>query len=125
MAEQESMKSQFDRNKVMISPREVTLLAERLSTCSEITRFDEGEHREAWALADSFVDLESSFRKFLDEILPKLVSSQGDDLYNCMLETAENFRHVLYHILVQQKFFRYVAPTLDTSWRPPKVAKGD
>jgi hypothetical protein len=80
------------------------------------------EHKEAWALADSLSDLESSFREFLDEILPKLASSEGEELYDLLLETAESFRHILYHILVQQKFFRYEAPTTDVSFKPPERA---
>jgi hypothetical protein len=114
--------SRFDQNKVLKSPQDVVLLAERLAKRSEVTQFDDGEHKEAPALADSLSDLESSFREFLDEILPKLTSSEGDELYDLLLETAESFRHILYHILVQQKFFRYVAPTTDVSFQPPNRA---
>jgi hypothetical protein len=98
--------SRFDQNKVLKSPQDVVLLAERLAKRSEVTQFDD----------------ESSFREFLDEILPKLTSSEGDELYDLLLETAESFRHILYHILVQQKFFRYVAPTTDVSFQPPNRA---
>ncbi len=117
------MSSSFDRNKTLRTPQDVNRLAERLTRLSEVTQFDDGEeHKEAWALADSLFDLESSFREFLDEILPKLASSEGEALYDLLLETAESFRHILYHILVQQKFFRYVAPTTDVSFKPPERA---
>jgi oligoendopeptidase F len=115
--------SRFDQNKVLRSPQDVSRLAERLAKLSEVTRFDEGENKEASALADSLSDLENSFREFLDEILPKLAASEGEDLYDLLLETAENFRHILYHILQQQKFFRYVAPATDVSWQPPPPLK--
>jgi hypothetical protein len=94
-------------------------LRRKVARLPEVTRFDQGDHKETQALADSFSDLENSFREFLDEILPKLASSEGEELYDVLLETAENFRHILYHILEQQKFFRYVAPTTDVSWQPP------
>jgi hypothetical protein len=113
--------SRFDRNQVLKTPRDVTRLAERLARLSEVTQLDDGEeHKEALALADSLSDLESAFREFLDEILPKLASGEGEELYDLLLETAESFRHILYHILVQQKFFRYVAPTTDVSFKPPE-----
>jgi hypothetical protein len=118
MVEQKSM-SPFERNKIIKAPEDVKKLAERLAKLPEVTRFDEGDHSEAGALADSLSNLEGSFREFLDEILPKLATSEGEELYDQVLETAENFRHVLYHILEQQKFFRYVAPTADFSWQPP------
>jgi hypothetical protein len=114
--------SRFDQNKVLRTPQDVVLLAERLAKRPEVRQFDEGDHKEAPALADSLSDLENSFREFLDEILPKLASSEGEELYDLLLETAENFRHILYHILEQQKFFRYVAPTTDVSFQPPKRA---
>lgn len=107
--------SRFDENKVFKTPQDVIRFAERLARLPEVTRFDDGDHKEAPALADSLSDLESSFRDFLEEILPKLASSEGDELYDLMLETAESLRHILYHILEQQKFFRYVAPTTDVS----------
>lgn len=115
--------SRFDQNKVFRSPQDVARLAERLAKLPEVTRFDLGEHKEAPSLADSFSDLEYSFREFSDEILPKLASSEGEELYDLLLETAESFRHILYHILEQQKFFRYVAPPTDVSWQPPPPLK--
>ena len=115
--------SRFDQNKVLRTSQDVTRLAERLAKLPEVARFDQGDHKEAPALADSLSDLENSFREFLDEILPKLAASEGEELYDLVLETAENFRHILYHILEQQKFFRYVAPTTDVSWQPPPPLK--
>jgi len=115
--------STFDQNKVLKSPEDVARLANALTRLPEVTRFDEGDHLEASALADSLSDLEHSFREFLDEILPKLAASEGEELYDQVLETAESFRHILYHILEQQKFFRYVAPTTDVSWQPPPPLK--
>src|SRR5579883_1330462 len=116
--------STFDQNKILKSPQDVTRLAERLAKLPEVTRFDDGDHKEAGALADSLSDLENSFREFLDEILPKLAASEGEELYDQVLETAENFRHILYHILEQQKFFRYGAPTNGFREEALRVGRG-
>lgn len=40
-------------------------LAERLSQCLEVTKYDQGDEKEAGVLAHSFADLEESFRMFL------------------------------------------------------------
>jgi len=109
----------LDRNKILRTHEDVVRLAERLAKCPEVTQFDSGEHKEAWALADSFGDLESSFREFLDERLPKLNSSEGEELSGLLFEIGEDLQHILYHILEHQKFYRYVTPTTDVSWRPP------
>jgi hypothetical protein len=104
--------SRFGPNKIIATPEDVAHLAERLSRCSEVTRYDAGEHKEAWALAGSFADLEGSFRVLLDEQLPKL--AQGNlppsEMYDLLLDIGEEFRHILYHILEQQKFYRYLVP---------------
>ena len=50
------------------------------------------------------------FFSFSSIQVSKVASSEGEELYDQVLETAESFRHILYHILEQQKFFRYVGP---------------
>lgn len=84
-------------------------LAERLSACPEVTRLDKGEEKEAWTIAHSFADLEGSFRKFLDEQLPKLMNGElpAADTYSLLLEIGEELRHILYHIR-DPKFYRYL-----------------
>jgi hypothetical protein len=84
-------------------------LAERLTTCKDVTQFDTGEEREAWTLAHAFGDLEESFRRFLEEQLPRLTSGQitGLEIHNLLLEIGEEFRHILYHIK-DPKFYRYL-----------------
>lgn len=84
-------------------------LAKRLSECPEITRYDSGEHHEAWALADGFSDLEDAFRAFLDEYLPKLADPQvrGEALVDVLLDIGEEFRTILWHIQLP-KFYEYL-----------------
>ena len=84
-------------------------LAERLAQCKAVTRFDADEEHEAWTLAHAFADLEESFRRFLEEQLPRLTSGQltGPEIYDLLLEIGEEFRHILYHIK-DPKFYQYL-----------------
>jgi hypothetical protein len=89
-------------------------LAERLARLPEVTRFDEGEEKEAWTLTHAFSDLEQSFRIFLDEQLPRLADGTLADaeMYDLLLEIGEEFRHIAYH-LRDPKFYRYVEGSPD------------
>jgi hypothetical protein len=104
--------SPFTRNTVVKTVEDVKRLAERLSKCPDVARFDEGRHKEAWALAHSFADLEDSCRAFLDEQLPKLTADDlnVEDTCDQLQEIGEEFRHILYHILEQQQFYKYLVP---------------
>ena len=83
-------------------------LAERFSACPEIARFDDGAHKEAWALAISFADLEESFRVVLDDFLPKICDAAPSEVNDALFDLGEEFRHVLWHILEAQKYYRYL-----------------
>jgi hypothetical protein len=87
----------------------VKRLAERLSQCPEVTKYDQGEEKEAGVLAHSFGDLEESFRTFLNEQLPRLMDEQATaaELCDVLLEIGEEFRHILYHIH-DPKFYQYL-----------------
>ena len=87
----------------------VKRLAERLSECPEVTKYDQGEQKEAGVLAHSVGDLEESFRVFLSEQLPRLVDEQttAAELGEILLEIGEEFRHILYHIH-DPKFYQYL-----------------
>ena len=54
----------------------VKALAERLSQCKEVVKFNQGEDDEAWTLAHAFQDIEESCRNLLDNLLPRLVKAQ-------------------------------------------------
>jgi hypothetical protein len=90
-------------------PEKVKALAERLAQCPDIIKYDRGNEREAWVLAISFAELESSFKRFLHEQLPKLTDEQGEpsDVYDVLLDIGEEFRHIMYHIR-DPKFYRYL-----------------
>lgn len=86
-------------------------IAERLSKLPEVTRYDKGEHKEAWDLAHSFLDLEESFTKYKEDHLPKLTKQNLSDkeLNDALLDIGEEFRHILYHI-ANPKFYEYLFP---------------
>lgn len=84
-------------------------LAERLSTCPEVTKYDEGEDEEAWTMAHAFTDLSSSFATFKDKLLPQLLRDEASParINTLLLEIGEEFRHILYHIK-DPRFYRYL-----------------
>ena len=90
-------------------------LAEHLSTCKAVTKFDQGDEREAWTLAHAFGDLEESLRRLLEEQLPRLAEGQLEEseMHNLLLEIGEEFRHILYHIK-DPKFYRYLSDQCDS-----------
>jgi hypothetical protein len=65
---------------------------------------------EAATLAHAFSDLEVSFRKFLDEQLPRLVTAKVSpgEVKDLLLDIGEELRHILYHIR-DPKFYKYIA----------------
>ncbi len=75
-------------------------LGERLSKLSQVTRYDEGEDKEAWTLAHAFLDLEESFNRFINEQLAKLKNENltNEQVYDILLDIGNNFMHILYHI---------------------------
>ena len=104
--------SPLEQNEILKTAAIVKQLAERLSECLEVTRYNSDQHNEAWALAVSLSDIEASCRTFLKEQLPHLA---GDNLtpaeaYEVLLDIGEEFRHILYHIIEQPMFYRYLAP---------------
>jgi len=102
--------SPFERNKIIKTMEDMNRLAERLSKCPEVSRFNDAEHKEAWALADTFADIEGEFREFLDEQLPKLVQSEGEELSGLLFEIGVAFQHIMHHIVEHQKFYKYLVP---------------
>jgi len=55
-------------------------------------------------------------RALLDERLPKLAQANlsPSETYALLLDIGEDFRHILYHIMKQQKFYEYIVP----EWKP-------
>ena len=99
----------MNASRTLGSATRIKALAERLSTCHDVTKFDHGDEKEAWTIAHAFADLEESCQKFTDIQLPRLANARlnGAELRDLLLEIGEEFRHVLYHIHDPQ-FYRYL-----------------
>lgn len=83
-----------------------TRLARKLAEVASVSKFG-GE--EAGTLAHAFGDLEESFLRFLDDLLPRLVETDltPDEIESVLLEIGEELRHVLYHVADPQ-FYAYL-----------------
>lgn len=81
-------------------PKEINKLAKRLAEVELIAKYNEGKHKEAWNIAYAFPDLEASFEKFSQDLLPKLLKSNlsDDEIKETLIEIGEEFRHIIYHI---------------------------
>jgi hypothetical protein len=87
----------------------ISKLADRLSQCPQVTRFDSGEHREAASLAYAFSELEESFDRFTATYFPALLNEHASppEIYDVLHEVGEELRHILYHI-TQLRFYGYL-----------------
>ena len=88
---------------------DLNALAEVLNRCEEVRRYDAEGEKQAWTLAHSLLDLEQSFRTFLNEQLPRLRDGRltAEETREALFEIGEELRHVLYHIRDPQ-FFAYL-----------------
>lgn len=87
----------------------LNLLAERLSSCENVNRYDTAEEKQAWTLAHDLLDLAESFNTYLNYQLPKLTDGNlsSDELNDSLLDIGEEFRHILYH-LTGSEFYAYL-----------------
>lgn len=92
-----------------MDPENVSALIDRLQQSDRIRKYDDRDRQEAAILAHAFKDLETSFRTFLDEQLPKILNPQisTEELEEALAQIGEEFRHILYH-LREPHYFRYV-----------------
>jgi hypothetical protein len=84
-------------------------LARALASYKCVCRYDQEGEVEGGTLAHGFSDLERSFRKFLSDLLPKLVDGNLSEREACnvLLSIGEEFRHIHYH-LRDSRFYRYL-----------------
>lgn len=98
-------------NNLLRSGPVINDLLNRLSALPAVMRYGD---EEPGTLTHAFVDLEESFRKFLDMYFPRLVDPvvSGAELDTLLTEIEEEFRHILYHLHDPQSF-RLLEPTHD------------
>jgi hypothetical protein len=91
------------------NPDQIENLRQRLARCRLVAQYGQ---EESGTLVHAFSDLEESFRRFLDEQLPKLAdpSVQGEQLEELLMDVQQEFRHILYH-LHDPQLFHVLEPT--------------
>jgi len=84
-----------------------------LSRCETVHRYDVPDEPQASTLAHAFLDLEDSFRRFVDEHLPALMRQglSDQEICDCLQDIGEEFRHIAYHMRDMQ-FYRDVIQIL-------------
>lgn len=102
----------MSRDRVIRNAEDMRALAELLSRCPQVSKFDDSQNREAWTLAHAFADLEDSFRRLLERQFPKLAQSElsPSEINDLLLEIGEELRHILYHIKTSG-FYGYLDDT--------------
>ena len=97
------------RRRLLANATDWAALAQLLSRCRDVARFDKGDESEAWTLAHAFSDLEESFSRVLEDQLPRLSAGElGEaETYALLLDIGEELRHIIYHIK-DPKFYGYL-----------------
>jgi len=82
-------------------------LIEVLSRCPAMQKHDRPGEPQAATVAHAFLDLEESFRRFVEEHLVSLTASDlsEDQICDKLQDIGEEFRHILYHLRDMQ-FYR-------------------
>ena len=84
------------------------IISEVLSISKQVTSLDSEKEKEASTLAHCFLDLQESFNKFNNELLPKINQNLNEEeIDDLLLDIGEEFRHILYHIK-DSKFYNYL-----------------
>ncbi len=91
-------------------------LAERLSSCAEVAKYDSGGESEAEAVAYDFAHLEESFRKLLNEHFPRLAENivEPSEICGVLDAIGDELLHVEYHIK-DSNFYRYLQTETDSA----------
>lgn len=114
--------SPLEKNRIIKTSKDLTSFADQLSKCPQVTRYDTPDRKEAWELTHSFADLESSFRTFLEDQLPRLAEPnlEPQEVHGLLMEIGEQLNHIRYHIQ-QPRFYKYLAlfPTPEEAFGTP------
>lgn len=107
----------MSENRIIKNTKDINMLAEFLSKCDKVTRFDQEGKEECGALAFSLHVLEISFRNILDDHLPKLMDKETSvkDIGDIIFDIGEEIRQILLQIKIP-KSYRYLLETLDKDY---------
>jgi hypothetical protein len=105
----------------LLDPTKRVELEKRLNACEHVRRFDDPGNRESAAIADALGDLETVFRRYLDQLLPKaLAATSCDELEDALFDIRMDFEEVVWH-LWYPKSFR--VQLLGEDSQPPAIDK--
>lgn len=94
--------------KVLKTTEDVTSLIEKLKNIQHVSKFDDDFESEGERLGVSFHDMQNSFNKITQTLLPQLIAEEGEDsIYKILLDIGEELRHIQYHFH-DMKFYRYL-----------------
>jgi hypothetical protein len=94
----------------MDSASKLKTISRNIGKSKKVESFDRGHEKESDVLAHSFVDIEETCSKLLNELLPKLIQDDLNEteINDLLLDIGEEFRHILYHI-EDSKFYNYLS----------------
>ena len=109
----------------MLDPAHRVDLEKLLNSCDQVKRFDDPDNRESAAIADALGDLETVFRRYLDELLPKaLVATTCDEIEEAMSDIRMGLQEAVWHLWYPKSFRAQLLgedsqpPGIDPSLRP-------
>jgi hypothetical protein len=106
----------MSRQYLLKNATDIKALAERLSSCPEVVKYDSGGESEAEAIAYDFAHIEESSRKLLDEHFPRLAENivEPSDICGVLDAIGDELLHVEYHIK-DSNFYRYLQVETDST----------
>lgn len=105
------------RRRTISTPAAFKALEARLARSEVVSQLNSEGREESTTLAHAFMDLEESFIRFLDQLLPNLFKAESDEeVREALWQLGQEFRHILYHIRDPESF----RDTLDDYLRPTK-----
>jgi hypothetical protein len=84
-------------------------LANRLNKCDAIRKLDDPGNPEGPAIADALADFEKVFRKYLNELLPRVIAAETcETLEAALLDINLEFQEIVWHMWYPKYFRRHL-----------------
>jgi hypothetical protein len=96
-------------------------LEKLLNGCEHVRRFDDPGNPESAAIADALGDLETVFRRYLDQLLPKALAARScDEIEDALVEIRMDLQEVVWHFWYPKSFR---VELLGEDSEPPSINK--